>query len=129
MHKFLDMYCILSIPLLSGRSPALLTRDRFLSGMKDGRLKPEWKGLQATVPGAVKAWFEIIKHFGSGKVGKVKELAHIFFFLQSVSGFDNVKNSISKALFFGRKHGLLLLLSIPVAASHSRDQIGLSPSF
>ncbi|CAN7985171.1 unnamed protein product [Ixodes pacificus] len=52
----------------SGRSPALLTRDRFLSGMKDGKLKPECKGLQATVPGAVKTWFEVIKHFGSGKL-------------------------------------------------------------
>ncbi|CAN7985311.1 unnamed protein product, partial [Ixodes pacificus] len=52
----------------SGRSPALLSRDRFLSGIKDGKLKPECKGLQATVPGAVKAWFEIIRHFGSGKL-------------------------------------------------------------
>uniref|UniRef100_A0A6B0VEH0 Putative gamma-glutamyltransferase amino acid transport and metabolism n=1 Tax=Ixodes ricinus TaxID=34613 RepID=A0A6B0VEH0_IXORI len=52
----------------SGRSPALLTLDRFLSGMKDGKIKPECTGLQATVPGAVKAWFEIINHFGSGKL-------------------------------------------------------------
>ncbi|CAN7985173.1 unnamed protein product, partial [Ixodes pacificus] len=52
----------------SGRSPALMTLDRFLSGMKDGKLKPEGRGLQATVPGAVKAWFEIIKHFGSGQL-------------------------------------------------------------
>ncbi|KAM7312620.1 glutathione hydrolase-like YwrD proenzyme [Ixodes scapularis] len=42
--------------------------------MKDGKLKPEWKGLQATVPGAVKAWFEIIKHFGSGKL----DMANLF---------------------------------------------------
>ncbi|KAH7942727.1 hypothetical protein HPB52_000390 [Rhipicephalus sanguineus] len=52
-----------------GRSPAALTLE-----MVQSRSPQDWTrerymyGLQATVPGAVKAWFYIASRFGSGKV-------------------------------------------------------------
>ncbi|KAL1475730.1 hypothetical protein MTO96_019177 [Rhipicephalus appendiculatus] len=51
-----------------GRSPAALTLD-----LVESKIPQDWTpgkymhGLLATVPGAVKAWFYIAAHFGSGK--------------------------------------------------------------
>lgn len=44
----------------SGHSPAALTRELFAAG-KD-------TAMEATVPGAVKGWFDVLRHCGSGKV-------------------------------------------------------------
>ncbi|KAG0418956.1 hypothetical protein HPB47_004471, partial [Ixodes persulcatus] len=52
----------------SGRSPAALTREHLMSAETDGFIKADSRGLLATVPGAVKAWFETVLHFGSGKL-------------------------------------------------------------
>ncbi|KAM7312617.1 glutathione hydrolase-like YwrD proenzyme [Ixodes scapularis] len=52
----------------SGRSPAALTKEHLISAETDGFIKADSRGLLATVPGAVKAWFETVEHFGSGKL-------------------------------------------------------------
>ncbi|KAH7979012.1 hypothetical protein HPB49_007775 [Dermacentor silvarum] len=44
----------------SGRSPAALTRELFAAGANTG--------MEATVPGAVKGWFDTLRHCGSGRV-------------------------------------------------------------
>lgn len=51
----------------SGHSPAALTRELFAAG-KD-------TGMEATVPGAVKGWFDVLRHCGSGKVSMADVLA------------------------------------------------------
>uniref|UniRef100_A0A1S4KSR7 Uncharacterized protein n=2 Tax=Ixodes scapularis TaxID=6945 RepID=A0A1S4KSR7_IXOSC len=52
----------------SGRSPAALTLELLLSKGFGTSVEARSKGLLATVPGAVKCWFDTIRAFGSGKV-------------------------------------------------------------
>lgn len=55
--------------LASGRSPAGLTLELLRSRGYDEKNLPEEKsGLTATVPGAVKGWFDTVEFFGSKKV-------------------------------------------------------------
>ncbi|XP_075534432.1 glutathione hydrolase-like YwrD proenzyme isoform X1 [Dermacentor variabilis] len=51
----------------SGRSPAALTRELFVAGVNSG--------MEATVPGAVKGWFDTLRHCGSGQVSMREVLA------------------------------------------------------
>ncbi|KAG0416472.1 hypothetical protein HPB47_006371, partial [Ixodes persulcatus] len=51
----------------SGRSPAALTLELLLSKGFGTSVEARSKGLLATVPGAVKCWFDTIRAFGSGK--------------------------------------------------------------
>ncbi|KAK8761476.1 hypothetical protein V5799_027254 [Amblyomma americanum] len=51
----------------SGPSPASLTRELFAAGADSG--------MEATVPGAVKGWFDTLRHCGSGRVGMREVLA------------------------------------------------------
>ncbi|KAL1424413.1 hypothetical protein MTO96_020200 [Rhipicephalus appendiculatus] len=51
----------------SGPSPAALTRELFAAGADSG--------MEATVPGAVKGWFDTLRHCGSGRVSMSEVLA------------------------------------------------------
>ncbi|XP_037516319.1 glutathione hydrolase-like YwrD proenzyme [Rhipicephalus sanguineus] len=51
----------------SGPSPEALTRELFVAGADSG--------MEATVPGAVKGWFDTLRHCGSGRVSMSEVLA------------------------------------------------------
>ncbi|CAN8030469.1 unnamed protein product [Ixodes persulcatus] len=63
----------------SGKSPAQLTLELLRSkGFGEKHLPDDSSGLTATVPGAVKGWFDTVKIFGSKKVHMLRKISETF---------------------------------------------------
>ncbi|XP_037572293.2 glutathione hydrolase-like YwrD proenzyme [Dermacentor silvarum] len=79
-----------------GRSPAALSLE-LVKNSKDQRdcsSVEHVSGLQATVPGAAKAWFHIARHFGSGKMTMSELFAPAVHYAQHGFPMDHVKQSV-----------------------------------
>ncbi|KAL3210397.1 hypothetical protein MRX96_037180 [Rhipicephalus microplus] len=75
-----------------GRSPAALTLDLVESkNLHDWTPERCMHGLQATVPGAAKAWFYIASRFGSGKLSMSELLAPAIRYAEDGVPIDHVK--------------------------------------
>ncbi|CAN8014119.1 unnamed protein product, partial [Ixodes persulcatus] len=86
----------------SGRSPAMLTLELLLSKGFGTSVKARSKGLLATVPGAVKCWFDTVRAFGSGKLSMADILQPAIHFAEE--GFSV---GIISSLEWGRRRSIL----------------------
>ncbi|XP_075559991.1 glutathione hydrolase-like YwrD proenzyme [Dermacentor variabilis] len=77
-----------------GRSPAALTLEMVESKSRYDWTKERYMyGLQATVPGAAKAWFYIATRFGSGKLSMSEVLAPAISYAENGFPMDHVKQA------------------------------------
>nr|XP_050030123.2 glutathione hydrolase-like YwrD proenzyme [Dermacentor andersoni] len=87
-----------------GRSPAALTLE-----MVESKSSYDWTserymyGLQATVPGAAKAWFHIATRFGSGKLSMKDLLAPAIRYAENGFPMDHVKQGSWQTMHNGLK--------------------------
>ncbi|CAN7938090.1 unnamed protein product, partial [Ixodes hexagonus] len=86
----------------SGRSPAALTLELLLSKGFGTSVAARSKGLLATVPGAVKCWFDTVRSFGSGKLSMVDILKPAIHFAEE--GFPV---GVISSLEWGRRRSIL----------------------
>ncbi|XP_072140174.1 glutathione hydrolase-like YwrD proenzyme [Dermacentor andersoni] len=79
-----------------GRSPAALSLQLVMSKDQphESDSEAQISGLQATVPGAAKAWLHIARSFGSGKVTMSELFAPAVHYAQHGFPMDHVKQSI-----------------------------------